>query len=85
MMAAGMIVVAHKSGGPQMDIIDEGQTGFPASDIDSYATTMQQILEMTADERHKIQEQARDSVNRFDKLNFERLFIELFDKILFIK
>jgi len=85
MMAAGMIVVAHKSGGAQMDIIDEGQTGFLASDIDSYATIMQQILEMTADERHKIQEQARNSVNRFDKLNFERLFIELFDKILFIK
>ncbi len=85
MMAAGMIVVAHKSGGPQMDIIDEGQTGFLASDIDSYATIMQQILEMTADERHKIQEQARDSVKRFNKSNFERLFTELFDKILFIK
>jgi alpha-1,2-mannosyltransferase len=85
MMAAGMIVVAHKSGGPQMDIIDEGQTGFLASDIDSYATIMQQILEMTADERHKIQEQARDSVKRFNKSNFERLFIELFDKILFVK
>ncbi len=85
MMAAGMIVVVHKSSGPQMDIIDEGQTGFLASDIDSYATIMQQILEMTADERHKIQEQARDSVKRFNKLNFERLFTELFDKILFIK
>ena len=46
MMAAGAIVLAHKSGGPKMDIVEEGQTGFLASDIDSYATTMRQILEM---------------------------------------
>ncbi len=46
MMAAGAIVLAHQSGGPKMDIIDEGQTGFLASDIDSYATIMRQILEM---------------------------------------
>jgi glycosyltransferase involved in cell wall biosynthesis len=85
MMAAGLIVVAHKSGSSQMDIIDEGQTGFLACDIDSYATKMQEILEMEADERRQFQERARDSVDRFSKLNFEGLFMELFDKILFVK
>ncbi|CAF1427297.1 unnamed protein product [Rotaria sordida] len=85
MMAAGAIVVAHKSGGPQMDIIDEGKTGFFASDIDSYVTMMETILEMKCNERRQIQEQARSSVDRFSILNFERLFIEPFEKILFIK
>jgi alpha-1,2-mannosyltransferase len=85
MMAAGLIVVAHKSGGPKTDIIEEGQTGFFAYDIDSYATMMEQIFEMPVDERRQIQERARDSVDRFDKSNFDRLFLESFDKILFVK
>ena len=85
MMAAGSIVLAHNSGGPKMDIIDEGQTGFLASDIDSYAARMQEILEMKSDERRQIRERARDSVDRFNTLNFQRLFIEPIDKILFVK
>ncbi|CAF0826015.1 unnamed protein product [Rotaria sp. Silwood1] len=85
MMAAGAIVVAHKSGGLQMDIIDEGKTGFFASDIDSYVTMMEMILEMKSDERRQIQEKARNSVDRFSILNFEKLFMEPFEKILFVK
>ncbi|CAF4608367.1 unnamed protein product [Rotaria sp. Silwood1] len=82
MMAAGAIVLAHKSGGPKMDIIDEGETGFLASDIDSYATTMRQILEMKSDERQQIRERARESVDRFSTINFEKRFMEPLDKIL---
>jgi len=85
MMAAGLIVLAHKSGGSKMDIIEEGRTGFLASDIDSYATMMEQIFTMTDDDRHQIQEQARDSIDRFNRLNFERLFLKSFDQILFVK
>jgi hypothetical protein len=40
---------------------------------------------MPVDERRQIQERARDSVDRFDKSNFDRLFLESFDKILFVK
>ena len=82
MMAAGTIVLAHKSGGPKLDIIDEGQTGFLASDIDSYATMMHQILEMKSDERRLILERARDNVDRFSTKNFATRFIELLDKVL---
>ena len=53
-MAAGSIVLAHKSGGPKMDIVNDGETGFLASDIDSYATMMRHIFDMKADERQKI-------------------------------
>ncbi len=82
MMAAGAIVLAHKSGGPKMDIVDEGETGFLASDIDSYATTMRQILEMKSDERRQIRERARESVDRFSIKNFEEKFMEPLEKFL---
>jgi len=85
MMAAGAIVLAHKSGGPKLDIIDEGQTGFLASDIDSYATTMRQILEMKSDERRQIRERARESVDRFSVKNFEEQFMEPLEKILHVE
>ena len=82
MMAAGAIVLAHKSGGPKMDIVDEGETGFLASDIESYATVMRQVLEMKPDDRKKIRERARESVDRFSTANFERCFMEPFEKIV---
>ena len=85
MMAAGVLVIAHKSGSPKLDIIEEGQTGFFACDIDSYATIIEQIFEMSIDERHEIQHRARDSIEQFNRLNFERLFINSFDKLLFLK
>ena len=85
MMAAGLIVLGHKSGGTKMDIITENQTGFLAYDIDSYVAMLEQILSMTDDARHEIQQQARDSIDRFDRLNFEQLFLKSFDQILFVK
>ena len=84
MMAAGVIVLAQKSGGPKTDIIEEGRTGFFADDMESYATVVEQILAMTDDERREIQEQARDSVHRFNRSNFERLFLKSLDQILFV-
>lgn len=82
MMAAGAVVLAHKSGGPKMDIIDEGETGFLASDIDSYATAMRQILEMKSTERQQIREHARESVDRFSAKKFEEQFMEPLEKVL---
>lgn len=85
MMAAGAIVLAHKSGGPKMDIIDEGETGFLASDIDSYATMMRHILEMKSDERRQIRERARESVDRFSTAKFEERFMDPLERILRIE
>ena len=82
MMAAGAIVLAHKSGGPKLDIVEEGLTGYLASDIDSYATTMRQILEMKPDARRQIRERARESVDRFSVKNFEEHFMKPFEKFL---
>ncbi|UJR35544.1 hypothetical protein I4U23_028298 [Adineta vaga] len=85
MMAAGAIVLAHKSGGPKLDIVDEGQTGFLASDIDSYATMMRHILEMKSDERQQIRERARECVDRFSMINFEKKFMEPLEKFIHVE
>ena len=84
MMAAGAVVLAHKSGGPKLDIIEEGQTGFLASDVDSYATAMRQILEMKPADRQAICERARESVDRFSTSNFELQFMKPLEKILLV-
>ncbi|CAF0848102.1 unnamed protein product [Adineta ricciae] len=85
MMAAGLIVLGHQSGGTQMDIIDDEQTGFLACDVDSYVTNMEKLMEMTNDERCDIHNHVRERIDRFNRLNFERFFTELFDKIFYVK
>lgn len=85
MMAANVIVVAHQSGGPQADLIQIGQTGFLASDIDSYATVMNEILTMDPDEQNRIRQRARESVQRYKSSNFERIFLEQFDQLVPVK
>ena len=68
-----------------MDIIDDGQTGFLAWDVDSYVTNMEKLMEMTNDARCDIHNHIREKIDRFNRLNFERFFTELFDKIFYVK
>lgn len=44
MLAAGVAVVAHNSGGPALDIIAQGETGMLASTEAEYATAMADLL-----------------------------------------
>ncbi|XP_065218571.1 GDP-Man:Man(3)GlcNAc(2)-PP-Dol alpha-1,2-mannosyltransferase [Planococcus citri] len=78
-MAAGLIMVAHKSGGPLLDIIEESDTsrnGFLAEDDTEYAQAIAIILLMSENVRNRIREAARSSSNRFSieefKINFLR-------------
>lgn len=77
-MAAGLIMVAHCSGGPKMDIIKdskEHRIGFLASDEESYATCIKNILKMSASERKKICYDAGNSVKKFSNAEFEKSFL----------
>ena len=62
-MAAGLIMVAHKSGGPAMDIIYQseglGPIGFLAADEMQYAFTLKNILRMNPETRQNIRQSAR--------------------------
>ncbi|KAL1117745.1 hypothetical protein AAG570_004060, partial [Ranatra chinensis] len=61
-MAASQIMVAHRSGGPRADIIEEAEgsrNGFLAADESEYANAIAAIVKMPAQMRNKIREAAR--------------------------
>ncbi|XP_066602535.1 GDP-Man:Man(3)GlcNAc(2)-PP-Dol alpha-1,2-mannosyltransferase-like isoform X1 [Prorops nasuta] len=77
-MAAGLIMVAHDSGGPKADIIEtrnDSLNGFLAKDAEEYAQIILKIINMTPEERNAIQISARASVDRFSSEHFEEEFI----------
>ena len=77
-MAAGTIVLAHRSGGPKLDIVvpfEGAQTGFLADGADSYASAMDSILRLSPEERLEIRRSARQSVERFSDQEFDRSFL----------
>jgi alpha-1,2-mannosyltransferase len=62
LMAAGLIMIAHRSGGPRMDIIETSpgsQTGYLADEAEDYARSIAKILYNTKDEINKIRTAAR--------------------------
>lgn len=77
-MAAGLIMVAHASGGPKADIIETQEScrnGFLAEDAEEYAEVISQIIKMSPEERNRIRNAARSSVNRFSGEQFEVEFL----------
>nr|XP_057938944.1 GDP-Man:Man(3)GlcNAc(2)-PP-Dol alpha-1,2-mannosyltransferase-like [Doryrhamphus excisus] len=84
-MAAGTIVLAHKSGGPKLDIVvpyEGGQTGFLANSEEGYVAAMETILALSAAERMEIRRNARRSVLRFSDQEFEASFLAATDMLM---
>lgn len=85
-MAAGLIMVAHKSGGPAMDIIYQseglGPIGFLAADEMQYAFTLKNILRMNPETRQNIRQSARNSVARFSDETFDQEFLKVISPLL---
>ncbi|XP_053184041.1 GDP-Man:Man(3)GlcNAc(2)-PP-Dol alpha-1,2-mannosyltransferase-like [Scomber japonicus] len=84
-MAAGTIVLAHKSGGPKLDIVvpyEGGQTGFLADTEDSYAAAMETILTLSPAARLEIRRNARRSVERFSDQEFEACFLSATESLM---
>jgi alpha-1,2-mannosyltransferase len=85
MMAAGLIVIAHNSGGPKTDIVVPLQnalgtttTGFLASSADEYADFIHRVLSMNVDEARTIRLNAIESAKRFT----DGVFVESFEKAI---
>jgi alpha-1,2-mannosyltransferase len=77
MMAAGLLTIAHNSGGPQTDIIVEpGVTGFLATTADEYAKAIHEGLTMT--NPNGMRQKAQTSATRFS----DRVFEESFQRVL---
>lgn len=84
-MAAGKVILAHKSGGPKLDIVvpfEGGQTGFLANDEDSYADAMEQILALPPATRLQIRRNARQSVSRFSDQEFHACFLAAMEPLM---
>ncbi|KAJ4002142.1 mannosyltransferase [Lentinula boryana] len=75
-MAAGLIPVAHKSGGPLQDIVVpfHGQpTGYHADSVETFAEALHTALSLSDDEEHVIRQRARTwAVQRFSEEEFEQ-------------
>ncbi|XP_070694835.1 GDP-Man:Man(3)GlcNAc(2)-PP-Dol alpha-1,2-mannosyltransferase-like [Pempheris klunzingeri] len=84
-MAAGTIVLAHKSGGPKLDIVvpyEGGETGFLADSEDSYAAAMETILLLSPSARLEMRRNARRSVERFSDQEFEACFLAAMESLM---
>jgi len=83
MMAAGLITIAHNSGGPKADIIvpfgeDRLKTGYLASTEEEYANAMYEALYgLSERERCSIRRCAQESSNRFSDDVFNASFKSL--------
>lgn len=72
LLAAGVITIAHNSGGPRCDILNadpEGaQIGFAASTVDEYAAALSQAFSVSGIE---MQARARRAMSKFSEAAFE--------------
>lgn len=83
-MAAGLIMIAHRSGGPLMDIVEtsEGsQTGFLGLDAIDYAKCIATVLYNSKEQNDTIRKAARASVDRFSESEFEKGFLRAVDSL----
>ena len=84
-MAAGAVPIAHRSAGPEMDIVcpqDGRQTGFLAREEGEYAEAMERVLEMRAEEWEEMAAAGRARAGRFSDAAFERKFLAALEPLL---
>jgi len=82
MMAAGLIVVAHDSGGPKTDIVQHKVTGFLATSKDEYAEALHEALTLPAQQTRILREQARESATRFSDQVFDQRLPAVLSKLM---
>uniref|UniRef100_H2YZN6 GDP-Man:Man(3)GlcNAc(2)-PP-Dol alpha-1,2-mannosyltransferase n=1 Tax=Ciona savignyi TaxID=51511 RepID=H2YZN6_CIOSA len=83
--AAGVVALAHNSGGPKMDIVadtNDRRTGFLAHDIDTYSEALLQIFSLTHEKRAQIVNSARTACGRFSEQEFKSDFLAAVSPIL---
>jgi alpha-1,2-mannosyltransferase len=82
MMAAGVVVIAHNSGGPKSDIIIPGLTGYLASNEEEFADLMYNALKdgPHSEMNNRIREAASASVTRFSDEAFVSSFQNIFNQ-----
>jgi alpha-1,2-mannosyltransferase len=72
MMAAGLLVIAHDSGGPKSDILHPGVSGFLATSAEEYAEAIRQALTMEQEADLQMRKNAKKSALRFSDVEFDK-------------
>ncbi|CAH0548715.1 unnamed protein product [Brassicogethes aeneus] len=83
-MAAGLIMVAHRSGGPLLDIIETSEgsrLGFLAVTPQEFAHCLKFVLDRTDGENGEVRERAKASVDRFSLAKFQTEFLRAVDPL----
>jgi len=84
MMAAGLLTIAHRSGGPLMDIIVEdagARNGFLAVTPQEYAAHIAYILTMSEEAREGVRSRAAASSDMFSSSQFEGGWVRATDPL----
>jgi len=84
MMAAGLLTIAHRSGGPLMDIITEesgSRNGFLAVTAQEYAAHIAFIISMSEEGREAVRSRASTSSQMFNCDQFDRGWIRATDHL----
>lgn len=76
-MAAGLITVAHNSGGPKADIIDDKRNGFLANDLSDFSDKLSCISEMSFEQCQAMRREATKKSDQFSVQVFEKSLIRL--------
>lgn len=85
LMAGGLIVIAHDSAGPRMDIIRDGVTGFLADDVEDYAEKINMLVNMSDSNLRNTRLKARESVGKmFSDSSFKDTLTTLLNDFLVI-
>jgi len=84
-MAAGLLAVAHRSGGPLADIVTpyhHQPTGMLAETLDEYADAIANVLKCKKEADLDVRANARASAHRFSDESFEIIFLNIFSDFL---
>ena len=97
MLASGLITLAHRSGGPLMDIVletEQNRNGFLAVHEDEYADAILQIVDLNGLDSDSggsggsgagleaIRSRARSSVERFSEREFDSCFVRATETLI---
>jgi glycosyltransferase involved in cell wall biosynthesis len=81
-MAAGLIPVVHKSGGPWIDIVNKGKYGIGFKTTEELAETMEYVMSVDTTELLELQERAYIGSLRFSFEAFKENIAKLLDFLI---
>ena len=80
-MAAGVIPIAHNSGGPKLDIISP-RHGYLRTTLDEYSDAINEVLRMEETDRRAMAQECRERANLFSQEKFEQEFLNALGPVL---